>query len=40
MESDGIISPVLKENVSAMELETVNEKTDWSLKTQENDTKL
>ena len=36
----GIISPVLQEHVSEMELDTINEDTDLSLKTQENDTKL
>jgi hypothetical protein len=39
-EGAGIISTALKENVSEMELVTVNEGTDWSLKTRENDTKL
>jgi hypothetical protein len=32
-EGAGIISPVLQENVSEMELDAVNEDTDWSLKT-------
>jgi hypothetical protein len=40
MECAAILSPVLQENVSEMELGTVNEDTDLSLKTQENDTKL
>jgi len=37
-EGAGIISPVLKENVSEMDLETLNEETDLSLKIRESDT--
>jgi hypothetical protein len=33
MEGAGIISPVIQENVSEMKMDTVNEDTDWSLKT-------
>jgi len=40
MDGAGIISPVLQENVSEMELDTVNEGNDLSLKTRENDTKF
>jgi len=40
MEFAGIISPALKENVSETDLETVNEETDFSLQTRENDTNL
>jgi len=36
----GIISAALKENVSEIALETVNEETDFSLQTRENDTNL
>ena len=40
MEGAGIISPVLQENVSEMELDTVNEDTDISKKTRQNDTNI
>ena len=36
----GIISSLLQENVSEMELDTVNEDTDLSLKIQDNGIKL
>jgi len=40
MEFAGIFSAVLKENVSEMDLETVNEETDFSLQIRGNDTNL
>jgi len=40
MECAGIISPVLQENMSEMKLDTVNQDSDLSLKTQESDIKF
>ena len=40
MEGDGIISPMIKENVSEMDLDTLNEEIDLSVKKTESDTNL
>jgi len=40
MEGDGIISPMINENVSEMDLDTLNEETDLSVKKIESDTNL